>query len=141
MQKITIIGFRPNSDSKIPLFAMSVSAGVPVPVNDDIEQMIDLNEYLVDHPRATYFAKVSGDNMKMAGISDGDILIVDTAIEPNDGKIVLTMLNDEVTIKYYRFIDGQEYLESHDSKFTSLSIGDEIKYKIIGTVTKIIHSL
>jgi len=141
MQKVEIIGFEPHSNSKIPLFSMSVSAGVPVPVDNDIEKMIDLNEYLVQHPNATYFAKVTGDNMKMAGINDGDILIVDTHIEPTDGKIVLTTINNEVTVKYYRNIDGEEFLESHKGSFLPLNMGDEINYKIIGTVTKIIHSL
>lgn len=139
-ESIEIFSFCAKSHNKIPLFTMSVSAGIPMPVENDVEKHIDLNEFLVDHPASTFFARVSGDLMKDIGIFNGDILIVDSSVDPVDGKIIVAMLNNELTIRYYRNIDGQEYLESHSSQFLPLKLG-ALNFKILGTVTKIIHSL
>ncbi len=137
---IEIIGFQPGPSRRIPLFTMSVSAGVPIPVEDDVDKHIDLNEYLVEHPAATFFAKVTGDSMKDAGIRDGDILIVDTSVDASDGRLVIASINGELSIRYYREIDGQVYLESQNSHFLPINIGDYMRQQVIGVVTKIIHS-
>lgn len=130
-----------NSGRKIPIFSMSVSAGVPVPVDDEIEQEIDLNEFLVEHPAATFFARVRGNTLKEYGISDGDILVVDSAVEPKNGKIVVASINNELTVKIYREIEGNIYLESDQKKFIPVEIDTYFKFNILGTVTKVIHTL
>ena len=58
MEIVEIFGFQPKSYNKMPFFTMSVSAGVPVPVSNDIDREIDLNEFLIEHPSATFFSKV-----------------------------------------------------------------------------------
>lgn len=140
MTKIELIGFRAKTRIRIPLFTMSVSAGLPVPVDDNVDQEIDLNEFLVEHPASTFFARVKGNDMREAGIYNNDILIIDTSIEPEDGKIILASVNNELTIKYYRDIDGDLYLESQDRHFIPLS-QEIMDLQVIGVVKKIIHSL
>jgi DNA polymerase V len=130
-----------NSGRKIPMFSMSVSAGVPMPVDDEIDQEIDLNEFLVEHPAATFFARVRGNSMKKSGISDGDILVVDSAVDPKNGKTVVVSINNELTVKIYREIDGNVYLESDDKRFIPVEIDSYFKFNILGTVTKVIHTL
>lgn len=124
----------------IPLYFMSVSAGIGEPVESHIDREIDLNEYLIEHPLSTFFAKVKGDDMREAGICDGDILIVDKSISPNDGKIVIAKINETYMIKYYRDVDGSIYLESHSQNFFPVDLGEDFKYEILGVVTKIIHT-
>lgn len=126
---------------KIPFYDVAVSAGIPVPVETDSHTVIDLNEFLIEHPQTTFFARISGGELSNVGISDGDILIIDTSIEATDGKLILATLNNDLTVKYYRDVDGKQYLESHNSFFTPLSLGDEINWKIIGVITKVIHSI
>ncbi len=142
MEVIEIIGFKPNDEysAKMTLFEMSVAAGYPIPVESGIEKEVDLNEFLVEHPASTFFARVEGLNMIHAGIRDGDVLVVDSAIKPSDGKIVLVTLNSGLTVKIYREIDGDIFLESQKQQFLPLTVG-EIEFEIIGTVSKIIHSL
>ena len=65
-----------------PLFATKVAAGFPSPADDYIEARLDLNELLVTHKEATFFLRVKGDSMKNANINDGDLLVVNRAIEP-----------------------------------------------------------
>lgn len=137
---IELFGLKPESGSRIPFYTMSVSAGVPVPVDTTENHVIDLNEYLVEHPAATFFARVTGDDLNTMGIHDSDIMIVDTSKEPEDRKIVLVMLNGELTVKYFRQLVGENFLESSENKFISLDVPG-ISYDYIGTVTKIIHSI
>lgn len=129
------------SELKLPLYLMSVSAGVPVPVEDVVDQEIDLNQYLIEHPQSTFFAQVQGVELKHSGINDGDILIIDASLEPKDNKIVLVSVNGDLGIKRYRLIEGNAYLESGNHTFTPLGIEPYVNYEIIGTVTRIIHSL
>lgn len=63
----------------IPLFSDLVQCGFPSPAADYVEKRIDLNELLVSHPSSTYFVKAAGDSMIEAGISDGDLLVVDSS--------------------------------------------------------------
>lgn len=124
----------------IPLYFMSVSAGIGEPVETYINKEIDLNEYLIEHPLSTFFTRVIGDDMREAGICNGDILIVDKSIIPTDGKIVIAKINGTFLIKYYRFHNGISYLESHSQSFFPVDLGDDFKYEILGVVTKIIHT-
>jgi DNA polymerase V len=140
MSNLDIIGFRPDSDCRIPLFTMSVSAGVPVPVDEEVDKVIDLNEYLVEHPAATFFARVKGDSLEKAGIRDGDILIVDASVDPKDGRMVVASINNELMVKIYREIEGVKYLESHDERFLPIKIEPFMEFAVMGTVTRVIHS-
>ncbi len=141
MEITQIFGFQPHEGHKLPLFTMSVSAGKPIPVDDDIETDIDLNEFLVDHPAATFFARVNGARMKGADIDDGDILIVDTSLPPKDGNVVVISMDGSLTVKVYREIDGDKFLESQNGQFLPLKIDPYMDLKPVGVVTKIIHSL
>ncbi len=66
---------------RVPLYMIPVSAGFPSPAEDDLEGVLDLNRHLIKHPTATFFVRVSGDSMIDAGIHQGDLLVVDRALE------------------------------------------------------------
>jgi DNA polymerase V len=141
MQVVKVFGLISNSNTKIPLFSMSVAAGIPVPAENDIESSVDLNEFLIEHPASTFFAHVAGDNLKANGIEDGDILIVDTAIKPQNGKTVVVMLGSDLSVKIYRENEGVPYLQTDNERFIPLKIEGGFEFKIIGVVTKVIHSI
>ena len=65
------------SEVKLPLFLESISAGFPSPADDYIQSKLDLNDYLIRNPAATFFVRVVGDSMLGAGIYSGDFLVVD----------------------------------------------------------------
>jgi DNA polymerase V len=141
MDIIEVYSYQPGKMRLIPFFSMSVSAGVPSPVDDDIDKVVDLNEFLVEHPAATFFARVKGNTLSEIGISDNDILIVDTVIEPEDGKVVVASINGDLTVKIFRNIDGEEFLQSGNLQFHPIRIEPYLEYEIMGVVTKVIHSL
>ena len=66
-----------------PLFE-SVSAGFPSPATDYMENKLDLNEYLIKHPAATFIVKASGSSMTSASIYSGDLLIIDFKAIPSN---------------------------------------------------------
>lgn len=83
----------------LPLYASRVSAGFPSPADDYVEGTLDLNQYLIDKPAATFFARAEGDSMIGAGIHPGDLLIVDRSAKPVHNSIVVAALNGELTCK------------------------------------------
>lgn len=83
----------------LPLFADSCAAGFPSPANDWIEAQLDLNDFCIRHPSATYFVRAEGESMVEAGILSGDLLIVDKAIKPTHGDIVIAAVAGEFTVK------------------------------------------
>lgn len=83
----------------LPLFSDLVQCGFPSPAADYVEQRIDLNELLVAHPSSTYFVKAAGDSMIEGGISDGDLLVVDSSRTAEHGDIVIAAVEGEFTVK------------------------------------------
>lgn len=140
MEVISVFGFQAASTQKLPLYR-TVQAGYPTVADSDVEVKIDLIEYLVDHPASTFFAHVSESNLTECGIADGDILIVDTSIAPVNGRIVLVSVNNELSVKLYRKIDQIEYLQTDNQRVLPIKIEPYLEFTIIGTVTKVIHSL
>ena len=81
------------------LLKSRVCAGFPSPAEDLGAQRIDLTALLVTHTQATYFLKASGHSMIEAGIFDGDIMVVDKAIKPRHGHIVVAVVDGDFTVK------------------------------------------
>ena len=80
----------------------SAVAGFPSPTEQYQELPLDLNELLVKRPAATYFVRVEGDSMVGAGISDGDLLVVDRSLRPADGDVIIASVDGDFTVKTYR---------------------------------------
>jgi DNA polymerase V len=140
-QEIELIGYEPKSSVEVPFYMMSVAAGIPIPVESEIiETHLDMNEFLVERPNATFFAKMNGDSPFVTDIKDGDILVVDSSIEPKDGDLAVVDLNNNLTIRYHRIVDEVAYLESDNSQFVPINLSELIDFKILGVVKKVVHS-
>ena len=83
----------------------SVHAGFPSPAQDYMNSFIDLNKELVRHPAATFFARVVGDSMVDAGVEEGDVLVVDKSLEPQEGDMAVCFIDGEFALKYISFKD------------------------------------
>jgi DNA polymerase V len=77
-------------------------SGFASPAQDWFEDRIDLNRHLITDITSTYIVRVSGHAMVGAGISDGDELIVDRALQPRDGSVVIAVLDGELIIRRLR---------------------------------------
>jgi DNA polymerase V len=77
--------FRAGAPLPLPMVQGTVRAGFPSPADDFAVKRHDLNDLLITHPAATFFWRVRGTSMHGAGISDGDILIVNRALDAKHG--------------------------------------------------------
>ena len=97
---------------------------------------LDLNELLVRNPPATFFARMSGDDMTGMGIGSGDILVVDRSADPKDGDIVVIYVENEFLARRIRGVkDGKIILESDDGRAGEKTISPRGNIDIFGVVT------
>lgn len=125
----------------IPIFLESVSAGFPSPADDYLEGRLDLNEYLVRNPSATFFLRVTGDSMIDAGIHSGDVLIVDRSLTPRSGSIVIAAIDGELVVKRLKISKNKIYLIPENRQYEQIEIKSEMNFEVWGVVTSVIHSL
>lgn len=123
----------------LPLFSARVPAGFPSPADDYIETGLDLNEYLVRHPSATFVAKASGDSMTRAGILDGALLIVDKSLVPKSGHVVIAVINGELTCKILDI--ERRLLRAANPSYPSISLDDDMELMIEGVVVHAINPM
>lgn len=130
--------FEPDVSSRMPLSeAGAVVAGFPSPAEDYAEGVIDLNRELVKHPATTFYARCAGHSMLGAGIDDGDLLVVDKSIVPDDGDIAVVFIDGEFTLKRIRR-DRQEdclWLVPENSDFSPIKVTQESNFMVWGVVT------
>ena len=124
---------------RMPLYSSHVPAGFASPADDFVEEYLDLNDLLVKREEATFFVRVSGHSMIDAGIQPDDILIVDRSLEAKHGKIVIAVLNGEVTVKRLYDRNGQVILKAENPAYKDITVEGELH--IWGIVTSVIHQV
>jgi DNA polymerase V len=102
------------------LLVGTVGAGFPSPAEDVGARRIDLIERLITHPQATYVMRVRGLSMVEAGIFDGDVVVVDRAIKPRSGQIVVAVVDGEFTVKYLWMRAGRVKLKAANPTFADI---------------------
>jgi DNA polymerase V len=80
---------------KLPLLAAPIHAGFPSPAADYLHETLSLTNLLVTHPSATFLAWAEGDSMELAGIFDGDLLVVDRSLTPRQNDIVIASVDSQ----------------------------------------------
>ena len=115
-------------------------SGFPSPATDYIEDDIDLNTHLITNAPATFIIRVQGKSMVNVGIYDGDLLIVDKSLNPNNFSTVIANVNEELVVKTLIKSKEINYLTS-GSKNTSdrINLTDNPEIIIWGVVTYVIH--
>jgi len=134
-----LAAFRPGRSVSCPLFIAPVVAGFPSPADDYVERGLDLNEFLVAHPQATFFARVRGTSMEGVGIHDGDTLVVDRAIAARDGQVVIALVNNEFTVKRLKRTKRGLFLVAENPSFHAIEVTPGMAFEVWGVVTFVIH--
>jgi DNA polymerase V len=133
--------FQPAFDRRfeLSLYTDSVAAGFPAQAESSEEQRIDLNEYFIRRPESTFLVRVSGESMKNAGITDGDLLVVEAMELPADGRIVIAVVAGELTVKRIVQKGKKLFLMPENKKFSPIEIKAGMDVEIRGVVKYIIH--
>jgi DNA polymerase V len=124
---------------EIPLYSSLVSAGFPSPADDYTELSLDLNKYLIKHPAATFYARVKGDSMINAGIRDGDILVVDRALNVSDGCIAVCIIDSEFTVKRLKKDVDKILLIPENDDYKTIAVSEFNSFEVWGIVSFVIH--
>ncbi|GAB7081911.1 translesion error-prone DNA polymerase V autoproteolytic subunit [Megalodesulfovibrio paquesii] len=119
----------------------TVAAGFPSPADDYIDQSLDLNDHCIAHPAATFFVRVHGDSMRDAGVHDGDLLVVDRALEPVSGRIVIAALDGELTVKRIKKTADALYLLPENPDYEPIRVEPDSSFEVWGVVAYVIHKV
>ncbi|MDD9316727.1 LexA family protein [Acinetobacter lactucae] len=139
--KLNVQQVHPNNDKiyHIPLATERVAAGFPSPAQDDIEQALDLNEYLIRNENATFIVKANSLSMLDAGIDINDPLIVDRSIPAKSGDIVIALIDNDFTVKRLmidtQFQPPKVWLKAENSDYQNIYIEEGQELVIWGVVT------
>lgn len=117
----------------VPLVGQ-VAAGVPLLAEENIERYICLDQHFV-RGRQVFCLKVRGESMKDAGIRDGDIVVVHKQPAAEPGDIVVALLDDGATVKFYQPNRNEIHLIPANETMYSIVVRDEnfqIQGKVIG---------
>jgi DNA polymerase V len=138
----TLEFFVPDYSSKLelPFVDVGISAGFPSPADDFIELSIDLNKHLIKHKDTTFFAKVKGHSMKDAGIFDGDLLVIDKSLEPQDGKIAICQIDGQFTVKRIKKEQDIVWLIAENEDYKPIKVTLDNELMIWGIVIHCIKS-
>ncbi|QDC44768.1 LexA family protein [Methylophilus medardicus] len=122
----------------LPLYQSKVPAGLPAPADNDVEEQIDMYEYLIRDGNDTFFITIQGESMIEAGLMPGDKAIVVKGKQASLGDIVLAMIDGEFTVKTLsKQPNGLPKLlpENSSGKYAPILITKQMEFEITGVVT------
>lgn len=99
---------------RLPLSSARAKLGFPSPAEDFLDDRIDLNEWLIRNEAATFYYRADGWSMLLAGICDGDLLVVDRSVTPGSGDLVLAFWDgNQPTCKVLKVFE--RHIELHSA--------------------------
>ena len=143
MESQKLIFFHPNQDSQKHLYLAQegVSAGFPSPADDFKELRISIDQEVVRNEEATFYARVSGESMQGAGLDDGDLLVIDRSLEPQDSKIAVCFIDGEFTVKRLKVEENCVYLMPENPKYQPIKVTEDNELIIWGVVTYVVKKV
>ena len=125
----------------VPTLGRRVRAGNPTAGDDYQEDAVDLGKHLVRDPSSAFVMKVDGWSMRDAGIADGDELVVDRGVTPEDGRIVIAEIDGELTVKRLKRTGVGWLLQASNPDFADIPIDDKNDLHIWGVVTRLLRAV
>ena len=122
---------------KIPVILQKVSAGLPSPATDYVQDEIDLNSELIKNPPATFLIRVQGNSMTDHKIINGDLLVVDRSLNLKNDCIAIINFNNELVVKNIIKENNNFYIKN---KLEKTLINENSDINVWGIVTYIIHA-
>ena len=120
-----------------------VKAGFPSPT-EDIREKLDLIKLLVKHKASTFFFRVSGVSMVDAAMDEGDIIIVDRAVEPYNNCKAVCYIDGEYTVKRVEMGENKVRLmpaNELNTAYKPIEITPDNEFLIWGVVTYVIKKM
>jgi DNA polymerase V len=103
--------------------------------------LLNLEKYLISNPKDYFLVRVAGESMIDENIYDGDYLLVNKSEEPKNEDIVIAVINNEMTVKILREVEGKLYLFAANKKFLPIEILTFMEFRIQGVVKHVIRNV
>jgi len=113
---------------------VTVQAGFTSPAEDMLVKRVDLMAELIKHPQASYLLRVRGESMRGVGIFDGDVVLVDKAIRPRSGQVVIAVIDGDFTCKTLQLLAGRIKLKAANPTYPDIVPKDGQTVEIWGVV-------
>ena len=130
-----------SNKANVWLAGEGISAGFPSPADDFKEVRISLDNVVVKNKAATFYARVAGQSMVDAGLDDGDLLVIDRSLEPQDGKIAVCLVDGEFTVKRLKVAEDCVWLMPENDRYKPLKVTEDNELIIWGIVTHVLKAL
>jgi DNA polymerase V len=115
--------------------------GWPSPAEDHSEQTLDVLDFVVKHPAATFYMEAASDAMVDAGIHPRDVLVVDRSLPASDGCVVVAAVEGEFVVRRYHPVHGGVALLPDNPAYAPLYVRGEQEVILWGVVTHVVHSV
>lgn len=123
------------------LIDQGISAGFPSPADDFKKVRISLDRELIKNKESTFYARVSGNSMINAGLENGDLIVIDRSMIPENNKIAVCYLDGEFTVKRIVKKDKRLYLKPENNNYKTIEIKTDNNLVLWGIVTYVIKSV
>jgi repressor LexA len=123
----------------IPLLGR-VAAGQPILAEQNVDGTLDPAGMFGD-PSGLFALRVRGDSMVDAGILDRDYVLVRSQERANPGEIVVALIDEEATVKYYRPRASRIELVPANDNYSPIVVGPDSGFRILGVVTGVIRTI
>ena len=143
MENSTLTFFQPDTEFRKSLLLAQegISAGFPSPADDFKELRISIDQEVVKNEEATFYARVSGQSMQGAGLDDGDLLVIDRSVEPQNNAIAVCFLDGEFTVKRLKVEEDCIYLMPENPKYQPIKVTEDNQLQIWGVVTYVVKKI
>ncbi len=130
---------RDNAAIGIPILGR-VAAGQPITAEESFSGSLELDG-LFGETRDLFALQVRGDSMIDAGILEGDYVVVQKRSEASAGDIVVALLEEEATVKYYQPKRGRIELVAANTKYQPIVVSAEQSFHILGVVRGVMRTI
>ena len=141
--RLQIFSADPTTIMELPFVDGGIKAGFPSPCQDYMTESIDLNKEIIRYKETTFLARVSGNSLMDAGISDGDIIVIDRSLEVNDGDFVVAFIDGDFTLKEFKRDKDNHcaWLIPHNDSYSPIKVTEDNNFIVWGVLTYTIKKL
>lgn len=120
----------------VPLVG-KVTAGLPILAVENVEDYLIVPQDIVGHDKDLFALRIQGESMIEAGILDGDIIVVRSQSQADNGDIVVALMEDEATVKRIFYENGHVRLQPENSAMDPIIVENvDVRGKLIALVRR-----
>lgn len=136
----TLLDTRPEQTRNVPLVG-EIAAGAPIVAEETVEALYPLPRDLVGEG-TLFMLRVRGESMVLAGVLDGDLVVVREQPTVEQGEMCAALVDDEATVKFFRRTpNGEVFLDPANDAFEPIPVAPSTNARVMGKVVTVVRAL